>query len=848
MAVAIRMMNLDPVRRRAGSWLACLFALVALCLAVAHPLAPARAQEVDWTGIWDTRWLGGGTRVAVRQEGDVVTGEYPLYNGTIAGRVEGRTLVGSWSEPDKGGTFVWVMGADDASFMGRFSDNEWWTGSRLDPTDAEDGALMAQTSPRETLRAFLLAGGAVENGNLAYLDDIVALLAYPEQDLDKTDELREATLLWLIVDQFRFRMYSVAQDPPGETYDFRMTRYDGASYTLTFLKQDGRWLIQVPPEQDLEMSLEGLLGRSKGRVPSPNRIYKLESPRDTMEAFLHSMRAGKGGMEGAITTLDLSEVSAVSREREATLLAQYLDEVLLRIGEVVLQEIPNDPDSETPYIHFVHPNGDIVIAPVETADGEGQQWKFTPETLRTVRELYAAAEDLPLPQHTLPYDPDGTAIFFEIRDALRDVVPGALSPLGPLEVWQWAALVVAFLVALVAAAVVSLVVFLLGVALYRRHRAIGRIPGLLVWGVRLLVFGLVSYLVLNLLGLPDRFAGIVTTVSVVAMIAGAVPVEFWVVDSTRKLLDRFGAISQRGDILASLLVGLIKVALILGNFLLLAEALQIPYGAALAGLGIGGLAVALAARSTLENVIAGFILFADRPLAVGDFCRFGNKMGTVERIGIRSTELRTRDRTVIAVPNAEFVNLHLENFGRRDKIFLQLVLGLRYDTTPDQMRVVLTELRRLLIGHPMVAEDPLRVRFIGFGTHSLDVEVYAYVNTADWADFLGIREDLYLRMMDVVAAAGTSIAFPSQTLYLGRDRGSDAERAAEAEARVRQWREENRLPFPNFTVEEIDAASNTLAYPPEGAPQIARQVAEGELAERRRRRSFWPFGRQARRD
>ncbi|MFC3225755.1 mechanosensitive ion channel family protein [Marinibaculum pumilum] len=818
------------------------FLTVLACLVLP---AGAVAQVQDWSGVWDTRWLNGGTRVVVRQEGNVVTGEYPLYGGAIAGRVDGNRLVGSWTEPGNGGTFVWVMSPDGQSFMGRFSDNEWWTGSRLDPTDAEDGALMTQDSPRNVLRAFLLAGEAVQNGDLQYLDDIVQLLAYPESDQDKTDELREATLLWLIIDQFQFRLTEVPLNPKADSYDLRLSRYDGEEYMLSFLRRDDQWLIAVPSQRELDRTLERLLVRTKGRVPSPSRVFRQESPRDAMEAFLDSMRAGPGGLDNAIDTLDLSELNAVTRQQEGVLLAQYLDQVLARIGEVVLQEIPNDPDSETPYVHFMHPDGDIVIAPVESDDG--QKWKFTPETLRSIRHLYAAAEDLPLPRHMLPYDPDGGPVFFRIRNQLRDVLPGGLEKVGPLEAWQWIAMVVVFVLALVLAGLISISVFLVGRALHRRNRAaIGRVPQLLMWGVRLMVFGLVAYFGIGLLGLPDRFAGIAQTVAMVAMIAGSIPIEFWLIDAVRHILDRFGAISQRGDILASLLVGLIKVAIVLGNFLLLAEALQIPYGAALAGLGIGGLAVALAARSTLENVIAGFILFADRPLAVGDFCRFGQKMGTVERIGIRSTELRTRDRTVISVPNAEFVNMHLENFGRRDKILLQFTIGLRYETRPDQLRYVLAEIRRLLIAHAKVDEDPLRVRFSGFGSHSLDIEVYAYVVSTDWSDFLGIREDLYLRIMELIEAAGTGIAVPSQTLYLGRDRGLDAERGAAAEEQVKAWRAETRLPFPNFTVEEIDQAANTIPYPPEGAPRFTEQVAEGQLAERRSRRIFWPFGRQVR--
>jgi MscS family membrane protein len=237
----------------------------------------------------------------------------------------------------------------------------------------------------------------------------------------------------------------------------------------------------------------------------------------------------------------------------------------------------------------------------------------------------------------------------------------------------------------------------------------------------------------------------------------------------------------------------------------------------LAGLGIGGLAVALAAQKTLEHLFAGIALMLDQPVRVGDFCRFGDQLGTVEEIGLRSTRVRTLERTVVSVPNADFASMRLENFARRDRIWLRVVLGLRYETTPDQLRYVLVEIRRLLYSHPRVDPAPARIRLVGFGAHALELEVFAYVPTTDFDEFLAVREDIYLRMMDIVAASGTTFAFPSQTLYLGRDRGLDPARAAEAEARVRAWREGGEMLLPDFPPATIAALGGTLDYPPEGS-------------------------------
>lgn len=237
-----------------------------------------------------------------------------------------------------------------------------------------------------------------------------------------------------------------------------------------------------------------------------------------------------------------------------------------------------------------------------------------------------------------------------------------------------------------------------------------------------------------------------------------------------------------------------------------------------AGLGIGGLAVALAAQRPIEDLIGAFTIFATQHVRVGDFCRFGANIGTVEEIGLRSTRVRTLDDTVVSVPNAEFARLHLDNFGLRRKIWYHPKLHLRYETTPDQIRCILVEVREILFAHPKVDPDPARIRFVGFGDSSLDLEIFAYVETTDFGEFLEIAEDLNLRIMDVVLGAGSRFAFPSQTTYLESGPGLDEERARAAEGRVRERRERQELYLPAFPPAVVEELQGTLPYPPEGAP------------------------------
>nr|AEQ20298.1 putative mechanosensitive ion channel protein [uncultured bacterium CSLG7] len=184
--------------------------------------------------------------------------------------------------------------------------------------------------------------------------------------------------------------------------------------------------------------------------------------------------------------------------------------------------------------------------------------------------------------------------------------------------------------------------------------------------------------------------------------------------------------------------------------------------AILAGLGIGGIAIALAAQKTIENLFGGVAVVSDRPVAVGDFCKFGDRVGTVEDIGLRSTRLRTLDRTLVSVPNSEFSSMVLENYSKRDKVLFHTTLNLRRDTKPAQVRSILESIHRILSEDSKVETGTLPVRFIGAGSYSLDIEIFAYIRTADYDEFLQLQQDLLLRIMDAITAAGSALALPTQ--------------------------------------------------------------------------------------
>jgi MscS family membrane protein len=251
----------------------------------------------------------------------------------------------------------------------------------------------------------------------------------------------------------------------------------------------------------------------------------------------------------------------------------------------------------------------------------------------------------------------------------------------------------------------------------------------------------------------------------------------------------------------------------------------INFTAVLTGLGVGGIAVAFAAQKTLENLFGGIMIISDQPIRVGDFCRVGDYQGVVEDIGLRSTRLRTLNRTVVFVPNGQLATMSLENFAMRDKVLLNHRIQLKSETLPDQLRYVIAEIRRMLYGHPKVETGSARVRLTGIKDSSFDIEVFAYVLEAAFETFLEVQEDILLRIVDIVEAGGSSLAFPSRTIYASRDTGLDRKKGQEAIEIVKGWREQGELPFPDFAPEKIAEMKNKLEYPStESAVRKGRQT------------------------
>jgi MscS family membrane protein len=355
-------------------------------------------------------------------------------------------------------------------------------------------------------------------------------------------------------------------------------------------------------------------------------------------------------------------------------------------------------------------------------------------------------------------------------------LPEPLLRAGPFAVqwWQWVAIPLGLLVAVLAGKLLGYVTrrVLAGIA----QRTVSSWDDLLlerITGPLTLFWTLVvAYLLKLALGLPppaDRRADQILQTAGVAVF-------FWALLRTVDL--GFHAIASTPTALAHGLgrglLPMLRKATKIGVFVLAVIAvltdLGYPVASLLAGLGIGGLALALAAQKTVENLFGSFSITVDQPFRIGDFVKIeGGTMGTVEAIGLRSTRVRTLDRTLVTIPNGKLADQRIETFAPRDRCRFACTLGLVYATTSEQMRTVVEGLERVLRAHPRLWPDGVSVRFVALSPSSLDVEAFAWFDTADWNEFQAIRQEVLLRFMAVVEEAGTALAFPTQTLHLRRD-------------------------------------------------------------------------------
>jgi MscS family membrane protein len=301
-------------------------------------------------------------------------------------------------------------------------------------------------------------------------------------------------------------------------------------------------------------------------------------------------------------------------------------------------------------------------------------------------------------------------------------------------------------------------------------------PDLLPQPVRLLLLAFIIQWANSKVSLPllarQFWSSTATVIIIAACVWLLILVANWGEKYARRLLRNRNLTGSTS--IVHLMHWVVDLLIIFGGVVVTLHYFGVNPTAELAGLGVGGLAVAFAAQKTLENIIGGVSLIIDQAVRVGDILKVGDTAGMVEEIGLRSTRIRTPDRTVVIVPNGQIANMTLENLSSRDKFWFHSILALRYETTSPQMLTVLEGIRSLLEESRPLDPASVRVRFLRFGPSSLDIEIFAYILARDWNQFLEIQERLLLRILECIESTGVQFAFPPRTILAAASNSTEA--------------------------------------------------------------------------
>ena len=731
-----------------------------------------RAQPADFSGDWQTYWRTGSAVVSLTQEGDRVTGSYQPDDGIIEGTVDGRVLSGTWEQPGASGRFVFALSEDGQVLTGRFGNGEYWNGFR-DMSETGSGAWqLANGTPRETLRSLLLAtNAAVYAGDAGALRKVSNLITYSGPSATAVQKAQRRAVMFNILDMSTLRIMDVpvaAEASDEDTVRFDIGPAGISEKTTVEFKADafGRWRVDLPTVEVLTAERDRLLEALGYESMAELDRARANSPRAVMREFVQGTNSwDEGGRERALAVMDLSAIPERLHDLEGPIYADFVKRIVDRIAYVIWQEIPDDPDRSVPYVYFQHPVGSVTIARVAEPSVDGgaptDRWKISAETLSTAPELLAAMQDLPVIGGL--EDPEPLSPFFRLRETVRTANPALVAQLGYLEIWQWLGFGATIIAAALAIGVVMAVMRAAG-RMGPRLTSLRRLAfptGLLV--AALIVNWSVIRLGVTQAGIPliGALTGVFLVVALayfayrcVTLLGG------WMYDTAKKTT------SYVDEIATSLGTGLAKLLIVVGAIIAIADVVGLPYEGVITGLGVGGVAIAFAARDTVSNMMGGGLLMADRPFQRGDLIEIDGKLATVEEVGLRVTRLRGTDDTLLNVPNVQLSDRIITNWGRRRRRKLTMQVGVTYDTTRQQLDTFVQGLRDLLLNHSAVDPDDVYVGLQGFGASSIDIDLLCHLRVSDYAAQVEAQHKIVMDIIALAEESGVEFAFPTRTVHL----------------------------------------------------------------------------------
>ena len=493
-----------------------------------------------------------------------------------------------------------------------------------------------------------------------------------------------------------------------------------------------------------------------------------QTPRAAMSHFLSVMEKAKQDtstdLSEALKVLDLTDVNPLIRNERGTELAWTLLNVLERGQLTSTKRISKRKEGDPVEI------GKFSAGPIAITFSEEAGWRFSKESLAN---LPAILDELSEAEKQQPTDKtvQASETYLPLSVRIRQAVPQNLKHKTlALEHWQWLGILLTILVGFVLDKLVSLILRVTVQTWKRRMRspAYQDVDNGILRPLGLMAMAIAWWAGLNIMGLPPHVL-LVLLISVKFLTClSAVWGAYRLVDLLRAfLMDKALATqSKLDDALVPLLTKTVKVFVTVMGIIFIAENLDVDVTSLLAGLGLGGLAFALAAKDVASNLFGSVTVLLDQTFHVGDWVVIGDVEGTVEKIGFRSTRIRTFYNSVVSVPNSGLITTSVDNMGKREFRRFSCKLSIAYDTPPDRIDAFCEGVREIVRLHPYMRKDNFHVYLNGLGASSLDILVYVFWKAPNWATELRERHRFLLDCLRLAKRLGVEYAFPTQTLHM----------------------------------------------------------------------------------
>ncbi len=633
------------------------------------------------------------------------------------------------------------------------------------------------STPRRTFRAFLYGIHHYNHDSHTGFECLSRAIETPEDaasGIYRSDVVKRARNMLLLLENMDFDLDTdVPDDVVGDSVSFSL-KYEDQPVNVTMLKGKDGWYF--PNELFKDPKLVGMVKELRERykkfttetMEGDTFVQSLMSPYRTFFTFTSGFEEpGYDIMDSAVQALDMSEFSSLKRPLYGPMYAVMLYRIITFRSNLKLEELSANPNTTHPPVFLVVPGLGSITMHVVTEENGRKAWKFTPHSLTVAIESYDDIMQDLLQSGINPLVGEQLPLHARIDDFIHRNAPGLLVKYLGTNLYKWLVLFVLFLVTPVVVKCIGFVGNKL-LDLIESRLPEGMEPlhrrGF-IWPVEVMVVGLLWLQAVVLLVLyQDLMMACLYGLNTLMTIAVV-----WVLVMTVNLFSEVLVVRSAASVRATMMLitaQILKIVFILMGLVHIAGLFGQDSTRIMAAMGIGGVALALAGKDTLENIFGTLVIMATRPFAVGDWISMNNMDGTVEKVGVRSTSIRTFYNSELIIPNARFITTPVDNMGRREWRRYNTTIRVAYDTPLENLNGYVQGLRQLVLNHPLTRKTDFHIVANDFGSSSIDIMVYIFFKTEDWAQELRARHEFIVDALRLAEELKIAMAVPATTVHL----------------------------------------------------------------------------------